>query len=63
MPKKVKKSKGRGKPADRGGAVSQTDSPPSSALGWKGTGEGTREGYVPDVEEDEAEKSWDFDMI
>ena len=65
--KKGEKTKGRGKPADGGGAVSQTHSAPSSALGredsGQGSGQGTREGYFSGVEEDEADKSWDFDMI
>ena len=57
--KKVAKSKGKGKPAVEGGAVSQTHFPPSSALGWEGTGDK----YFTDVAEDEEDKSQDFDVI
>ena len=63
MGRKGKKTKGRGKQADRGGTVSQTHSPSSSALGLEGSGQGTGEGYFSGVEEDESDKSLVFDVV
>ena len=58
--KAIKKPKGRGKLTDRGGAVSQPHSPPSSAVGREGSGQG---GYVSGVEEDKVDKSIVFDVV
>ena len=59
MGRKAKsKSKGSGKAADEGGAVSQSHSPPSSSLGWEG---GRKGGGVSGVKEDQGDKSINLD--